>query len=417
MRNKSIIAAILSLLLFSFPLSADIIGSKDNWLMTHNSVNNEGFYWDMAQTIRSSSAENNFSEVSQDGLGLFRIECFSDQAGTVTITSPHGGELYFVSDDQPSVKRRFYIDVYEIMGVKTEITATTYNAYNASQRYRTLGAQSPISVPVKAARWTFYRTCSYSPGWGFYNFRYLGNTEWCCNVHYYDFKLYLPDVDASELVPGDYHATFYISCPAGGSGNGTITEQIQLKGHLGGSSGSTIEYSFIVNPSEDTYTVDLETYDSTAFRVAEVPFNCIGDAQTANSSTPPAASFADKYTVLVSASPNYNTDDPYRFIRYNTESQARTYLNTVYYSLGMLDSSQSPIQMANYSTFSNVYKLPLSYSYRQRGGGVYWTLNWSLPLTYITLTLDNSDIPEIGVDFRNDGLYCSYLYFTVITNT
>ncbi|MGP1418487.1 MAG: hypothetical protein ACTTJZ_01570 [Sphaerochaetaceae bacterium] len=91
--------------------------------------------------------------------------------------------------------------------------------------------------------------------------------------------------------------------------------------------------------------------------------------------------------------------------------------NTVYYSLGMLDSSQSPIQMTNYSTFSNVYELPLSHSYRQRGGGMYWTLNWIMPLAYITLTLDNSDIPEIGVDFRHDGLYYSYLYFTVITNT
>lgn len=416
MRIKSIIAVIISLSLFSFPLSADIIGSKDNWLMLHNSVNNESFSWNMAQPVRSSSAENNFTELSQDGLGLFRIECFSNQAGTVTITSPYGGDLYFVSDDQPSVKRRFYIDVYEINGVKTDISATTYTAYNSSQRL-TLGTQSPISASLKAAGWTFYRTCSYHPSWGFYNFRHLGNTEWCYNVHYYDFKLYLPDVDASELVPGDYHATFYVSCPVGGSGNGTITEEIHLKGHIGGASGSATEYSFIVNPSEDTYSVDLETYDSTAFKVAEVSFNCIDGIQTASPSTPPAPSFADKYTVLVSASPNYNTDDPYRFIRYNTESQTRTYLNTVYYSLGMLDSSQSPIQMTNYSTFSNVYELPLSYSYRQRGGGVYWTLNWNLPFTYITLTLDNSDIPQIGVDFRHDGLYYSYLYFIVITNT
>ena len=229
-----------------------------------------------------------------------------------------------------------------------------------------------------------------------------------------DICLNIPSLGGATPEPGYYSTRLRITVPAhnqysasGSSSVGSEEIEITVRGYLGiDTSELAASSSFAVVSDTDSYSMDLGISQNSAngYAVAKAIFNysnVIYDTLPAS-----ASETTDKFRIYVTPSADYqDVSSVFRFIKFGSENQARTDENTIYYDLTWADKAGSYINPA-YSS---------SQMSRVHGGGgrnswfVTWTLNRTIYLKLTQASLDTAAEHQ-------QGLYYSYIYFTLVTN-
>ena len=190
-----------------------------------------------------------------------------------------------------------------------------------------------------------------------------------------------------------------------------INETIRIRGYVGDSGQiESMDYSFVVSPSTDTYSMDLGITRSKDYSVANLSFSLLQIVQNKTSNAD------NKFTIYISPTRDYtNTgSDYYRFILNGSEQKARTLSNTIYY-----DVLVGTTTISNGDNKSSPYAIKPVYTSTQISGSgtiggtgktyrEVWTLN-----EVIKIRLTNASLRSTS---RSAGMYYSYLYFTLIVN-
>lgn len=247
-------------------------------------------------------------------------------------------------------------------------------------------------------------------------------------IRNYDICVKIPESNES-LLPGYYEATITIKTNEYYEGGITkhsfivtwytldkeattkkIDETIRIRGYVGDSGQiESMDYSFVVNPSTDTYSMDLGITTSKDYSVANLSFSLLQIVQNTTSNA------ANKFTIYISPTRDYTNagQDYYRFILNGSEQKARSLSNTIYYDVFVGDT-----KISNGDNKSSPYAIKPVYTSTQisgsgtiGGAGTSYREVWTLDKE-LKIRLTNSSLRSN----RSAGMYYSYLYFTLIVN-
>lgn len=210
-------------------------------------------------------------------------------------------------------------------------SSTTLPASNVSATLTYSGGSYTLVLPYT----------SYSQGVRRYYPAYIRSADICLNIPTFN-----PDLES-----GYYSTNLVVTIPAhteyDASGtSSTVGAQvinITVRGYLGVDASSSGSSSFVVLSSTDTYTMDLgiSANPTNGYSVAQAKFvyNNVVESLPSNPES--------KYTVYVSPTVDYpDTTSEFRFIKIGSESQARSDINTIYYTLDWTDkNSTAPYYM------------------------------------------------------------------------
>lgn len=255
-----------------------------------------------------------------------------------------------------------------------------------------------------------------------------------------DICLKIPGDIGAGLEPGYYYTKLIVTIPAhtevnASKGTESIGEKeyhITLRGYLGIDESSSGSSSFSVISASDSYSMDLgiESNPTGGYSVAEAKFvfTDVATGAVGKASDPRPANAETKYTIYVSPTSNYrDTTSVFKFIKMGSENQSRTHENTIYYSISWeyADASLSNTSYDHQTASSSnpyVYMRP-KYTSTQvatvHGSGNsavgrnIYQINWEMDnIIKLNLTQDSLDNSSV----HQEGLYYSYIYFTLVTN-
>lgn len=261
-----------------------------------------------------------------------------------------------------------------------------------------------------------------------------------------DFCIVL-DENAENLEAGYYSTVLHVSTnkahtTTNGSA-GPFNEDISIRGYIGTDPGeNNATYNFQVSSAIDTYSMDLEISNHNtikAYDVASVSF-LYSEIVT---SEPNENSAKNRFTIYISPTPVYTASGQYKFIKLDTDNQARTDKNTVYYDLYIRTGANTYTAMnsttssnSKYegkigswgkdSTVTTTYYMRPTYSSAQIsssalfGGGenkyqLTWELNQEIWLKINDSTHDRT-YNSLG-KLHSPGMFWSYIYLTLVTTT
>ena len=499
MRKIHRILLIIILLLISASCLAFAGGSSEGnagyslYYIPTNIVNNQGLLIELSQA-KSVSASNvgtsyasatSYSYSTANDLVICcLIDSLNDSVQTsnvdVSITDNNG--FCFVKDGNQTSKIPYEIDVICSAFYKgNNSTSYSSNVINIAERKMSIigGAQSSISIsyttertvprigipPRKTETITYNESTGFSKptlnkyvlsvsATSFTNTMNTNNLQWNETneqypnlMKYYYICLKIPGGTGFE--EGLYTANLTISATFtsqdlnGNQSAGSINESISIKGYIGEEpeQQSDLAYSFFVFGAKDTYMMDLtqeEYYD-----IARVQF--MFTEMTKQSESPDDVNRHQRYKIYISPESYYGASGEYYFKKIGTESQDKSFTNSVDYDLYVQTSSGSFVLIGEandytsvtsastmktnaqnyYSTgkiagaglFSNntYYLYPL-YTVAQTITGTNSTYKetWELDQDiYLKITPNND--PEYADMVKQDGNYTSIIYFTVVT--
>ena len=261
-----------------------------------------------------------------------------------------------------------------------------------------------------------------------------------------DFCIVL-DETIETLESGYYSTTLHIKTnkshtTTNGTG-GPINETITLRGYIGTDPGTNnASYSFLVSSAADTYSMDLDIPNHNtvkAYDVAAVSF-LFSDIVK---SKPDETTAKQKFTIYISPTPDSRVAGRYQFIKLDSDNQARTDKNTIYYDLYIQTGANTYTAMKSktsettkytgtigswgkYSGASSTYYMRPTYSTSQisssaifGGGEDKYQLTWELD-QHIWLKINDNSVDQtynsLG-KIHSSGMYWSYIYLTLETTT
>ena len=260
-----------------------------------------------------------------------------------------------------------------------------------------------------------------------------------------DFCIVL-DETISTLESGYYSTTLHVSTnkkhsTTSGTG-GPINETINLRGYVGTDPGqNNATYSFLVSSSSDTYSMNFEIPNHEtilAYDVASVRFLFSEIVST----EPNIETEKTKFKIYISPTPDYSSPGQYRFIKLDSDNQARNDMNTVYYDLyiktgdtsftAMNSTTSSTVKAEGIigswgrdSTVSTTYYMHPQCTYSQVSSSaifagedkyqITWELDQKIWLKINDSTHD-ATYNSLG-KIHNYGMYWSYIYLTLETTT
>lgn len=399
MNKKIIFMVILFFISLCFCFAAGNVDEKgDTGQLAHITVNNDNYYWDISQVTNNLILPtSDFQSHPSDEIGLLRFRANNDKVGTVEITS-EGIPWQFVHENNTTMQREFDIEVYKIKHTRDSAEADFIKGTPQKIALNKVGDSYSFSTEI--GKWSI-------------GYKWIGifrlPCEYCSMYYEYEIRLVLNSTTAL-LEPGDYYANLTVDIPKGANYSERDIVHYRLKGRAGESSLDNSNYSFMVQSTSETYNFDLLNYVN--YRsVASASFNAIRYATSYNKTTE-----EKRFKVYLSPFPHIDDDgasanNPYYFIKYDTENQPRTTLNTVYYEVA------SDYRGTKWKTLDNAhphtYVLPILFD-AQDAVGTQKQLTWKF---------EGGD--EIGIYIKpesrsgitpSSGLYYTNLYFYVESN-
>ena len=349
---------------------------------------------------------------------------------TITIESKNDWE--FVHENNTTIRVPFEIEVFCTEQEKN--SDTSYTAEEHPKGNLALSTNQTLTYSRETASLSFDSSLKkYTLTMPTSTFTDKATGGWESNerspdyIRNYDICIKIPN-DTESLLPGYYETTITLKSSnyyEGGitkhsiivtwytldkeSTTKNIDETITLRGYVGDSGQlEYLDYSFVVQPSTHTYSMDLGITKTQTYSVANVSFNLL-QIVTQKTNNPD-----NKFTIYISPTRNYASSDYYQFILNGSENKARTTSNTIHYDLYLGNT-----KISNGDNKSNAYSIKPSYTSTQisgsgtiGGGGqtTYreaWVLDQEITLKLTTNALKST---------RSAGMYYSYIYFTLIVN-
>lgn len=402
-------------------------------------VNNSNVMVDLTtpKAMTGTEFSDDFVNYTSDNLALFRIRetLMTEKKDTnvvgsmdesITIIIESLDDWTFVNEYNSTRTTSFSLDAFCVeqkwnytgKGTSYDYTASptialtnssTLTASNASATFTKSGNNYELVLP-----YTYY-----SKAQGRYYPRYIMSADVCLNIPefqpglepgYYSTKLRITIPDHDE----------YDSSENKTSGHGT-SFVITVRGFLGIDEGSSGSSSFAVLSIADTYTMDLGIKENPpdGYSVAEAKFifSDVVASAVGNNTDPRPSNAETKYTIYVSPTSNYtDTSSSFKFIKIGSENQARTEANTIYYTLSWTSNNSSydnqttaPLYMRPKYTSTKI----ASVSTAGTGRNIY-QISWEMD-NIIKLNLTTESLKAYGS--HQEGMYYSYIYFTLVTTT
>ena len=413
-----------------------------------------------AKKLSSSDFGAEFQNNSKDNLSLFRVQSallsgnksqYSEwnvsqnllgendtTTNSTTLTIKTTG--VFVHENNPTMQRPFTLSVF---CTEQEFTSDQSGS-NAHYENSNATLNDTSVLPKSGASSTFKKTSEgyelFIPSGQYYVLKrtayfpkYVRNYDLCINL----------DEAAPGLEPGFYTATFEVTSTPYYEYEATVNtvrltkkemkkvnETITVRGYYG-IDPETHEgsYTFTVLSAKDTYTMDLDlqTGSNVTYDVAKMLFSHMYMAN----SKPSESTRKNRFKLYISPTREYKDAGDYMFIRMNSENQARTDENTVYYdlylnvggedsykkfsNLGYSPSYSGTIGSAGVYSGNTYYVVPDydSYWISQESGDIAtvyretWTLEQELYLKVSDKSLGKA---------HQSGLYYSNVYFTLVAD-
>lgn len=406
-----------------------------------NVVDNRNVMINLTSATHMSASDFNevFVNYSESNLALFRIRenLITDTVGTGATTNLTGSikiriesldDWTFVSEYNSTRTTTFTLDAF-CVEQDFHYTTNPKKSWYTTSAGVALNANSTLSPSGNAA--TFKKIGNYyelelpytffQRGSGRYYPMYIRNADVCLNI---------PEF-GSGLEPGYYTTELRVTIPAHNEVTinqvpTLVAEQsftITVRGYLGIDAEASGSSSFYVLSMEDTYSMDLGISSNPAqgYSVAEAKFayfNILSGPEGVQNATGVLPTNPEtKFTVYISPTSDYtDTTSQFRFIKIGSERQARTDDNTIYYSL----SWQSDNSRYDNQTTATIYMRP-KYSYKQisktssgNTGRDSYQVNWEMD-NIIKLYLTDQSLQTSA--YHQEGMYYSYIYFTLVTNT
>lgn len=405
----------------------------------------------LSQTITNSNipTEASFSNDSTGHLSIFRLRDSLENVAYnngLQLTISSSNDWNFVNEKNSTVKRPFRVTSVRFVGNRSSNGTYNYEETGNVTVMNESGGNYILTLP-------------------------LADTESGNPKNIYDIDICIEFIsdgnDYSTIEPGYYSTELTVTTTGGEGKNGSfqikkdgsasirnaLNEKIKVRGYIGADPGTNFAtYSFIVSDSTDTYNMDLGISEhgsdgaKVAYKVAHVSF-LYSEVTTEKLSG--SSNTTDRFTISISPNPDNNSGGQYQFILQNTDHQPRTNNNTVYYDLyirtGSEDLAAGFTAMSSTSGSSSVasgtvgswgyktlgqpvYLLKPKFADRQimEAGSATYLLFFDVPvgtdLYENTWTLEQDIWLEISSSSLEtykqhiDGLYWSYLYFTLIVN-
>lgn len=318
-------------------------------------INNSNVMVDLSEpnSMNASDFTETFSNYSDDNLALFRIrETLSSNpgatnqtsdSGTIAITIESTDGWTFVNENNYTRTSPFTLDVFCVEESLNYLNTSSDYGYTTNTVQ--LGTSTTLPSSRSSASLTYsggYYTLVlpytfFSKGVQRYYPAYIRSADICLNIPTFD----------SNLEAGYYSTNLVVRIPAhteydANKSSSLVGEQvinIAVRGYLGVDASSNGSSSFVVLSSADTYTMDLgiSANPTNGYSVAQAKFvyNNVVESLPNNADT--------KYTVYVSPTANYtDTTSEFRFIKIGSESQARSDINTIYYTLEWTGKNSTP---------------------------------------------------------------------------
>ena len=374
-----------------------------------------------AGSLTAESFQVTFRNTSSGNLALFRIretlttnpDSSSAESGSIAIQIESLDNWEFVNENNPTERLDFSLDAF-YLEQEVKQNGNKYAGYSDPGQGQ-IGASTVLPLSDSTASFVssagqYVLTLPYT------NFRKCPPDYYPVYIRVSDICLNIPSLGDASPEPGYYSTRLRITVPAhtqystsGSSSVGSEEIEITIRGYLGiDTSGLSASSSFAVVSDADSYSMDLGISQNPAsgYAVAKTIFNystiVYDDLPSSESET------RDKYRIYVSASNDYlDSSAVYRFIKYGSENQARTDENTIYYDLTW-QGKENGISYIN-PTYNS------SQMSRVHGGGGRnsWFVTWTLDKTiYLKLTQTSLNTSAE----HQQGLYYSYIYFTLVTN-
>lgn len=447
MKSRKTIFSILILSLFA--LSFAFAGGANEarlFYFPRNVVNNQNVSIELTQqkALTASGIKFDFENNSTDDLALFRISDSlynsSDQpnAGGLTITISSDDNWEFVNENNPTSRRPFELKAYciekkrnyksypESNSSKVEIGAsTTLPRSNATASFKKVGDVYELFIPYT----------SFSDVLGGKYAEYIREFDICIVIPNDDDSLESGYYQTSlSVVSGQYQEHSVSNRNLGKDGGLKRIEQtLSIRGRVGleQATSSTNSYSFSVLSKKDTYSMDLGiTSQSTPYQVANISFFYSDTTKNNPESSSNNTTFKNQFKLYLSPTRDYKVAGTYQFIKLNSENQARTDENTVYYDLYLEKNSTyqsfsdiggssfptgSKIGSAGVSTPASTYYITPEFSYIQISSSSWltgedkWKVTWELNKDiYLKLTDETMRHTHL------EGLYYTYMYVTLV---
>lgn len=384
-------------------------------------INNSNVMVDLSEpnSMNASDFTETFANYSDDNLALFRIrETLSSNpgasgqtsdSGTIAITIESTDGWTFVNENNYTRTSPFTLDVFCVE------ESWNYNGSGRDYSYTTksmqLGSSTTLTDSRQSATITYangYYTLTlpytyYSKGQQRYYPEFIRSADICLNIPTFD----------SNLESGYYSTNLVVRIPShteydANKSSSLVGEQvinIAVRGYLGVDASSNGSSSFVVLSSADTYTMDLgiSANPTNGYSVAQAKFvyNNVVESLPNNADT--------KYTVYVSPTANYtDTTSDFRFIKIGSESQARSDINTIYYTLEWTGKNSTPPYYMR-PTFTSTQISSVSTAGTGRNS---YLISWDMD-TLVTLKLTSASLETNAT--HQEGMYYSYIYFTLVT--
>ena len=405
-----------------------------------NVVDNRNVMINLTSATHMSASDFNevFVNYSESNLALFRIRenLITDTVGTGATTNLTDSikikiesldDWTFVSEYNSTRTTTFTLDAF-CVEQDFHYTTNPKKSWYTTSAGVALSANSTLSPSGNAA--TFKKIGNYyelelpytffQRGSGRYYPMYIRNADVCLNIPQF----------GSGLEPGYYTTELRVTIPAHNEVTinqvpTLVAEQsfvITVRGYLGIDAEASGSSSFYVLSMEDTYSMDLGISSNPAqgYSVAEAKFayfNILSGPEGVQNATGVLPTNPEtKFTIYISPTSDYtDTTSQFRFIKIGSERQARTDDNTIYYSL----SWQSDNSRYDNQTTATIYMRP-KYTYKQisktssgNTGRDSYQVNWEMD-NVIKLNLTSQSLQTSA--YHQEGMYYSYIYFTLVTN-
>lgn len=424
------------------------------FFMPYSVVNNRNSIVELSQqySTNSSSVQDSYSNTNNDLHQLFRLRNnlisegqINSSSVTATITSDN--DWMFVNENNPTQRIPFELEVicvekrvndrsYDSNITKTKVGATgtsTFTSdgtsYSLSMPYTTYEADLRSWFTQYIREYVFcIKLSGTEPGsveTGYYSTVINLSTN-----QYYEYEIITYDQSGQKQASYQKEA------------NPThLDQRIEIRGYVGLEPENNISSCvFIVSERSDTYSMKLDPEGaSPLYNVANIILESSDWVIGKETDKPSSGNNINKFKVYLSPTSDYNVQGQYKFIKMNSENQARTDDNTIYYDLYMRpEGSDYLLGSENYSNYNNdntpkneenkigtIKKVPNTSSYEicplykctpiDVGGGYGGDYSWQ-----VTWKLDQDIFLKISDDsldkYHAAGLYYSFIYFTVVVD-
>ena len=390
-----------------------------------------------AKSMTTVDFNESFVNYSDENLAVFRIreDLMSETVGTgqvgtedesITITIESLDGWTFVNEYNSTRTTSFTLDAFCLEQELTYISnpKQTYYTTYATQK---LGSSTVMSRSGDSA--TFEKVGDhyelvlpytyFQKGSGRYYPRYIRDSDICLNI---------PEF-GTGMEPGYYTTRLRVTIPdhyeaevnereTYGFGSSFV---ITIRGYLGIDADSSGSSSFFVLSTDQTYSMDLgiSTNPQGGYAIAEAKFrfiNVVSGRDGQSGDDPRPRNPETKYTIYISSTSDYtDTTTPFKFVKIGSEHQARTDDNTIYFRLGW-DSTNASYDK---QTGGQYYMRP-TYTAKQiskvssgNTGRNSYQLNWEMD-NILKLYLTDQSLQTNA--YHQEGMYYSYIYFTLVTN-